>query len=111
MADAELQAYAIKAAKEIVLREGAALAMQIQRAAELSMSERFFERQGRQRAGQPRTPAAGAEARHRRRQDHRHGDADRLADGQRGAPPGSKQFTRGFLIVTPGITIRTACAC
>ena len=34
----------------------------------------------------PELDAAGAEARHRRRQDDRHGDADRLADGQRRAP-------------------------
>ena len=40
-----------------------------------------------QRPGQPGTPAHRAQARHRCRQDHRHGDADRLADGQRGAPP------------------------
>ncbi len=40
------------------------------------------------------------------RQDDGHGDADRLADDQRRAPPGSKTFSRGFLIVAPGITIR-----
>jgi hypothetical protein len=60
----------------------------------------------RQRRRQPRTDAPGAEARHRRRQDHRHGHAHRLADHQRRAPPGSKKFTRGFLIVAPGLTIK-----
>ena len=34
----------------------------------------------------PELDAAGAEARDRRRQDHGHGDADRLADDQRRAP-------------------------
>ena len=39
----------------------------------------------RQRGGQPRAAAHRAEAGDRRRQDDRHGDADRLADGQRRA--------------------------
>ena len=39
-----------------------------------------------QRRGQPGAGPAGPEARHRGRQDHRHGDDHRLADGQRGAP-------------------------
>ena len=40
----------------------------------------------RQQGGEPRTAAHRAEACDRRRQDNSHGDADRLADGQRGAP-------------------------
>ena len=55
---------------------------------------------------QPGTDAARAEAGHRRRQDHGHGHADRLADHQCGAPAGSKHFTRGFLVVAPGLTIK-----
>ena len=43
---------------------------------------------GGQRGGESRPRPAGAQARHRRRQDHRNGDADRLADHQRGAPSG-----------------------
>ena len=41
---------------------------------------------GGERAGQSRTPPAGAQTRDRRRQDDRHGHAHRVADGQRGAP-------------------------
>ena len=41
---------------------------------------------GRQRAGEPRPLTAGAQARDRRRQDHRHGHAHRVADRQCGAP-------------------------
>ena len=41
----------------------------------------------RQPGRQSRADAPRAEARHRRRQDDRHGDAHRLADDQRGAPP------------------------
>jgi hypothetical protein len=47
-----------------------------------------------------------AQAGHRRRQDHGDGHAHRLADRQRRAPPNSKKFTRGFLIVAPGLTIK-----
>ena len=42
---------------------------------------------GANKDANPELLAPRAEARHRRRQDHRHGDADRLADGQRRAPP------------------------
>ena len=52
-----------------------------------------------QQGRQSRTDAARAEAGHRRGQDHRHGHAHRLADDQCRAPPGSKHFTRGFLVV------------
>ena len=40
------------------------------------------------------------------RQDHRHGHADRLADRQRRPDARKQLFSRGFLIVTPGITIK-----
>jgi type III restriction enzyme len=59
--------------------------------------KRFSTTCRREQGRQSRTHARCPEARHRRGQDHRHGDADRLADHQRGAPPGSKNFTRGFL--------------
>ena len=42
---------------------------------------------GGQRAGEPETVAHGAQARHWRRQDHRHGHAHRVADGERRSPP------------------------
>ena len=41
---------------------------------------------GRQRAGEPRSLPAGAQARDRRRQDHGHGHAHRVASRQRGSP-------------------------
>ena len=44
----------------------------------------------RQRGGQPGADPPRAEAGDRQRQDDRHGDADRLADGQRRAPPGQQ---------------------
>ena len=47
-----------------------------------------------QQRRQPGTDAARAETRHRRGQDHRHGDADRLADHQRGAAPGEQAISR-----------------
>ena len=48
-----------------------------------------------------------AQARHRRRQDHRDGDADRLADHQRGAPSGQPPIhARLPGGATPGLTIR-----
>ena len=60
----------------------------------------------RQQRRQPGADAPGAEAGHRRRQDHRHGDAHRLADrSMPSAARSSKTFTRGFLVVTPGLTI------
>ena len=60
-----------------------------------------------QRAGQCRAAAVGAEARHRRRQDHRYGDVDRLANGQRRASARRAATSpSGFLVVSPGITIR-----
>ena len=55
---------------------------------------------------QPGTHAPGAETGHRRWQDHRHGHADCLANHQCGAPAQQQKFTRGFLIVAPGLTIR-----
>ena len=41
---------------------------------------------------QPRAAASRAETGHRRRQDHRHGHAHRLANGQRSAAPGEQLF-------------------
>ena len=69
-------------------------------------SGRFAIISTRQRGGQSRPRAAGAEARHRRREDQRRGDAHRLADINAVRRPGSRKFTRGFLVVTPGVTIR-----
>ena len=46
----------------------------------------------RQQGGEPRAIAHRAEARDRCRQDDGHGDADRLADGQRGAPSRQPQL-------------------
>ena len=60
----------------------------------------------RQRGSQSGTVPPRAEDGDRQRQDHCDGHADRLADGERRPPPDSKHFSRGFLIVTPGITIR-----
>ena len=60
----------------------------------------------REQGRQSRTDASRAEAGHRRGQDHGHGHADRLADDQCRPPPGSKHFTRGFLVVAPGLTIK-----
>ncbi len=58
-------------------------------------------------AVEPRTRSRRAEARHRRRQDDGHGNADRLADDQRVCRYArSGRFSRAFLIVTPGITIK-----
>ena len=54
------------------------------------------------RAVESRSGSPRPQARYRRRQDNRHGHAHRLAVRQRGAPPGSRRFTRGFLVVTPG---------
>ena len=48
----------------------------------------------REQGRQPGTDAARAETGHRRRQDHRDGDADRLADDQRGAPSGQQDISR-----------------
>jgi len=39
-------------------------------------------------------------------QDHGDGHADRLAVDQRGAPSGSRRFSKGFLVVAPGLTIK-----
>ena len=56
-----------------------------------------------QQRRQSRTDAPGAEAGHRRRQDHRHGHAHRVADDQCGAPlQRARHFTRGFLVVRAG---------
>ena len=61
---------------------------------------------GTERRRQSRTVPPRAETRHRRGQDHRHGDADRLADAQPGADPRVLALHRAFLVVAPGITIR-----
>jgi hypothetical protein len=45
-------------------------------------------------------------ARDRRQQGHAHGHVDRLADHQRRAAAQHKRFSRGFLIVAPGLTIK-----
>ncbi len=43
---------------------------------------------------------------HWQRQDDRHGDADRLANVNAVRTPGSNLYSRGFLEVAPGITIK-----
>ena len=58
-------------------------------------------RRSRQRRGQPRPRAAGAEARHRRREDHRHGDDIAWKTINAVRRPGSRRFTRGFLVGDP----------
>ena len=55
----------------------------------------------------PGTDAPRAEARHRRRQDHRHGHADRVAD--RSTPCGAqaaRSSPAAFWSVAPGLTIK-----
>ena len=56
-------------------------------------TERFLRHlDERQPRGESRAVPARAEARDRRRQDHRHGDDHRLADGERGAPPAEQEL-------------------
>ena len=65
---------------------------------------------GQQRR-QSRTAAPRAETRHRRGQDHRHGDADRLADDQRRAPTRQQDISRAaFWSARPASRSKTACA-
>ena len=65
-----------------------------------------------QRGSESRASSPRPEACDRRRQDDGHGDDHRLADrSTRPAIRAARHFSRGFLIVAPGITIVTVCAC
>ena len=43
---------------------------------------------------------------HRLRQDHRHGDADRLAGAEQGHLSAGQRFSKNVLVVAPGLTVR-----
>ncbi len=65
----------------------------------------------RQQGRQPGVDAPRAEARHRRRQDDRHGDAHRVADDQRRAAARAASSSRAaFSSSRPASRSRTACA-
>jgi type III restriction enzyme len=59
-----------------------------------------------QRTGELRTVADGPQAGHGRGKNYGHGHGHRLAAINAVRYKGSEKFTRGFLIVTPGITIK-----